>query len=131
MSAGRPSKYRPEMCEELIEIMKEGASLVEVAALLDISETTIHEWKSPDSDYYIPEFSASVKKGIRLSAAWWENAGRTNLKDKDFSYTGWYMNMKNRFDWADKTENKNEHVFASLSDTPLSNDEWQTEHKPK
>ena len=96
---GRPTKYKPEMCDQVIEIMKEGASLVEVAAKIGVCEDTIHEWKKTN-----PAFSESIKKGVRLSAAWWEERGRTSLENKDFSYTGWYMNMKNRFGWKDKQE---------------------------
>ncbi|MCH7499419.1 MAG: hypothetical protein IH886_05335 [Nitrospinae bacterium] len=98
---GRPSKYRPEMCDQVIELMGDGASLVEVAAKLGICKDTLHEWKKTNV-----EFSDSIKRGVQLSAAWWEEKGRTNLENKDFSYTGWYMNMKNRFGWKDKHENQ-------------------------
>lgn len=126
---GRPSKYSPEMCEAVVEIMRAGASMVEVAACLDISESTLFEWCKTDGDYYIPEFSESVKRGVRLSAAWWERAGRLNLENKDFSFTGWYMNMKNRFGWKDKieTDNKHEHTGGVLVVPPVAADveDWE------
>lgn len=96
---GRPSKYKPEMCDQVIALMSEGASLVEVAAEIGICEDTLHEWKKTNSD-----FSESIKRGIQLSKSWWERKGRTSLENKEFSYTGWYMNMKNRFGWSDKQE---------------------------
>ncbi len=96
---GRPTKFRSKMCDVVIELMSEGASQVEVAAELGICNGTLHDWKKTNN-----EFSDAIKRGIQRSNAWWEKEGRKNLQNKDFSYTGWYMNMKNRFGWRDKTE---------------------------
>ncbi len=99
---GRPTKYKPEMCETVVELMKEGASQEEVIGSLDISKDTYYRWKEENKD-----FSDAIKRGIGLSRAWWEKEGRISLRDREFNYTGWYMNMKNRFKWADKQEVKN------------------------
>ena len=99
-------KYKPEMCEQVVTMMDEGASLVEVAAELGIHRDTLYEWIKKKGKYYNPEFAQAVSVGIQKSEAWWEKVGRTNLENKDFNYTGWYMNMKNRFKWRDKQEHE-------------------------
>lgn len=100
---GRPSKYDPKMCDKVIELMSEGAALVEVAAELDITRETLNQWTKSN-----PVFSDAVKKGQELSEAWWLKQGRINLKTnpkgEQFNSTLWYMNMKNRFGWRDKHE---------------------------
>lgn len=111
---GRPTKYKPEMCETVIELMKEGASQQEVLAALDISNDTFYRWKSENQ-----EFSETIKRGIQLSQAWWERKGRISLDDRQFNSTLWYMNMKNRFKWADKQEVKNEGNVTIVMDTGI------------
>ena len=101
---GRPSKYEPEMCQQAVDLMQYGASKTEVAAELGITRETMNQWTNAKSPYFIRDFSDAIKAGELLSQAWWERVGRLSLKDKDFSFTGWYMNMKNRFGWKDKSE---------------------------
>ena len=106
---GRPTKYRSEMCTILEEMMREGASQIEVMAEIDITEDTFYRWKKENE-----EFSESVARGKLLSQAWWERMGRLNLENTKFNYRGWYMNMKNRFQWTDKTDIKRDEIKTVL-----------------
>ena len=103
----RPSKYTDDMPDRVVELMKDGASQAEVCLDLDICVDTLYDWTDKESSRYKPLFSEAIKKGRQYSQGWWEKNGRLNLENKDFNYTGWYMNMKNRFGWKDKQETEN------------------------
>lgn len=96
----RPSKYKEEYKDQVIELMKEGCSISEICLELDICRQTFYNWCDENK-----EFLDTKKKGEGFSEGWWMKQGRKNLQNKEFNYTGWYMNMKNRFGWADKTQN--------------------------
>lgn len=107
MAAGRPKEefHLPDGWQvEVLNWYKEGASDVEIKALIyrqrgSFSNDLWNRWLNDE-----PEFSETIKVGRMLSEAWWHKTGRISLNDKEFSYTGWYMNMKNRFGWKDKQE---------------------------
>ena len=103
MAVGRPTVYDPAMREKVIEVMAEGGSKLEAGAAIGLkSEGTIYEWIKK-----YPEFSEAVKEGELLSKVWWEKHGRTNLYNNKFNSKLWFMNMKNRSGWSDRTESTN------------------------
>jgi hypothetical protein len=80
----------------VLNILKEGGSIISVAAALHISREMIYKWKERDE-----VFRETIQKGIVYSEAWWQNQGKGSLRDKDFNCVLWYMNMRNRFGWCD------------------------------
>ncbi|KKT87193.1 MAG: hypothetical protein A3J46_00260 [Candidatus Yanofskybacteria bacterium RIFCSPHIGHO2_02_FULL_41_11] len=77
--------------------MREGASKQEIKIMLGLSNDLFERLMKEDK-----EFSETMSYGVELSEAWWLKQGRLNLKNKQFNYGGWYMNMKNRFAWRDR-----------------------------
>lgn len=89
----------------ILDLYQEGASDVEVKAWIysirgTFSNDLWERWMKEED-----EFSETIKMGRMLANSWWEKNGRENLKNRDFNYAGWFMNMKNRYDWADRFDN--------------------------
>lgn len=110
MPGGRPKvglETLPETWrEDILKLYKVGASDVEVKCYIwehrgSFSNDLWDRWIKEEQ-----EFSETIKEGKALCNKWWEEKGRSNLENRDFNYTGWYMNMKNRFGWKDKSEVK-------------------------
>ena len=106
MKMGRPSKYKPEYCEMIIEHMAKGLSIESFAGVVGVCEDTLNEW----SKQY-PEFKEARAIGKPKSRLFWEKLAIDNILNENFGNgqgskslnTGiWCANMKNRFQWRDK-----------------------------
>jgi hypothetical protein len=111
-----PSKYKPEFNQIALDLMKEGASVIEVCAEIGINRDTLYDWTNPESPRFNEEFSDTIKTGKLKCQAWWEKIGRKMLveesemdvktgtsKSKRLNTAAWIFNMKNRFsdEWSD------------------------------
>lgn len=113
MPAGRPTKYKPEYCDAVIQHMENGASITSFAASIDVARSTINEWISKH-----PEFSDAVKIAKAKCAAWWESLGRNNAISGDGNATLVIFGLKNMAaeDWREK--HNLDHTSSDGSMTP-------------
>jgi DNA-binding transcriptional regulator YiaG len=94
---GRPRiEFDKTKKTDVLELFANGGSLTNLAAMLNVSIDTVDRWRKRDK-----EFLKLVKIGLVKSQHWWQEEGKTNLQNKEFNSTLWYMNMKNRFQWHD------------------------------
>lgn len=100
---GRPSEYRPEYCDKVIEMGKQGCSVVEMAAAIGVARMTLEtRWPAEHED-----FREALQLARDASQAWWEAQGRVNLimpKDAGtFQASVWSRSMAARFprDWRE------------------------------
>lgn len=103
MAGGRPTKYKPEYCQKLIDIMSEGFSYEAAAAKIGVNKTTLYEWEK-----HFEEFSNAKEQAFEMNRVFWESAGIEGLwnekDERQLNNTVWVFNMKNRFGWRDKVE---------------------------
>lgn len=88
---GRPTSYKPEICDQLMVMGAQGFHIVEMAAALGVSVDTLYRWsKDPDK----PDFSESFTRAKELSQAYYWRVGRDNHKNKDFNFKTWEFGLR-------------------------------------
>ena len=99
---GRPSSYKPEYCELLLDLYRQGGSVCDFCAEVGIGRQTYYDWEKAN-----PEFAYTIKIGKELSEKWWTDQLKKYLVMEGgarFNTIGWLFTMKNRFGWRDKKE---------------------------
>ncbi len=99
---GRPTKYKPEMCERVLQFAREGMGRVETAAELGVAMSTFQQWEIEH-----PEFAQAMTDARDFSHAWWATQGRRGIwGGKSFNANAYALQVRNRFpaDWKDKRE---------------------------
>lgn len=88
---GRPTKYRPEFCQTIIEVGEYGGWLSEMAEACDVARSTMDEWAANH-----PEFSEALTRAKQKAQAWFETKGREGLTADKFNSALWAKQMSAR-----------------------------------
>ena len=98
---GRPTDYRPEFCDQVIELGRQGKSHAQIASELNVSRQTLYDWQAIH-----PEFLDAIKEARDYAQAWFENIAQNNLlaPTPGFSASLWAKAVSCRFadDYTDK-----------------------------
>lgn len=108
---GQPTKYKPEFCILLIEHMAKGYSYNSFAAIAKVHRSIMYDWEK-----LFPEWLEAKENGFNECLIFWEKLAIDNILNKSESFgkgeggsstslnsTLWIFNMKNRFNWRDKS----------------------------
>lgn len=93
---GRPSYYRPEMPQEMLEMMANGYKDSWIYAAWGICKDTFYRWLKEH-----PELKEAHDKGMPLCEVWWEKKGVDLMAagdNKAFNY--WIAFMNRKFGWS-------------------------------
>lgn len=100
---GRPSKFKPEYCQMLVDHMSQGLALESFAAKINVTIKTLYLWR----DAY-PEFLQAFELGRAKSFAVWEKLGMQGmLKPGTLVSAIWAYNMRCRFNSTEFKPNDN------------------------
>ena len=102
---GRPTKYKPQYCQELIDHMTKGLSYeCFIPSDQYVRTSTLYEWEKK-----FPDFSEAKATAFHKNRIFWESIGVNQASgivqhDVPGNATAYVFNMKNRFNWSDKRQ---------------------------
>lgn len=100
---GRPTRYKKAFCQMLIDHMATGLSFESFGGTVNVGMSTTKEWARSNK-----EFQAAKEVGATKCRLFWEKVGRSGAMGQipNFSASAYIFNMKNRFNWSDRTDLK-------------------------
>ena len=88
---GRPTLYRPELCDQIIAAMGEGLSADAAAAKIGISVRSLYHWQQ---EY--PAFMHAIQEGRIRALLWWEERALAMAHGKPGNASIVTLGLKNR-----------------------------------
>lgn len=93
-------KYRPEMPQEMIDMMRQGAKDSWIWAQWGISKTTFYRWRN---EY--PKLEQAHDEGMPLCQVWWERKGMEFMAEGNHkAFNFWIAFMNNKFGWSQRSQ---------------------------
>lgn len=115
---GRPTSYRPEYAELLIEATKkDGISLAAFAGVIEVSRDTIYRWIREHTD-----FSDAASRARSIRQLWWERKIAHARKGAETSASVFALKNMAPEDWRDVRSVDHQHSIAKadqLTDAQL------------
>jgi hypothetical protein len=115
-AGGRPSEYRPEYCQLVIEKMSEGLSLTAFAGFIRVSKSSVYEWISAHR-----EFSDAVSRARSARLLWWELKLQRSRKGAETQASIFALRNADPTEWRDIRNVQHDHNvrLETLSDAQL------------
>lgn len=79
---GRPTKYKPEYCEQAEKLCRLGATDVELADFFGVSVRTLHRWKIESEEFCHSIKAAKAEADDRIERALYERASGFEYKEQ-------------------------------------------------
>jgi transcriptional regulator with XRE-family HTH domain len=111
---GKPTKYKPEYCQMLIDHMSQGLSYESFAAILGVARSSLYEWEK-----MFPAYSDSKSIGKEKLLLFFEKMGLEAMTGQipGFNAPTYIFTLKNKVGWSDKHEvEQNNKIEISISD---------------
>lgn len=114
---GRPTDYRPEYCDLVIETMAEGLSLTAFAGRIRVARETVYAWIEAHR-----EFSDAVSRARPTRDLWWELKLQRSRKGAETTASMFALKNCAPDEWRDlkHTETLHLHAIRQLSDAELN-----------
>jgi hypothetical protein len=114
---GRPSEYRPEYCEMVIEAMSQGLSLTAFAGMIRKSREVVYSWMSAHRD-----FADAVSRARSTRTLWLEQKLLRSRKGAETTAAIFALRNAQPDEWRDvrSVEHQHVHEIKQLTDAELN-----------
>lgn len=110
---GQPTRYKPELCAQVIEWGREGKSKAQIASRLEICRQTLDNWCNDH-----PEFLDAITRARVHAQNWWEDKAQEYMLVPGFNASVWAKSMAARF--PDDYTEKNRTELTGVDGKPVS-----------